>query len=87
MKARVLGSKTLKAKLQELAERRVVVEDGMGLFSEDEEQRRKRLREVEIQLQEVADGVVEGMICKFESKRFIRVLPFPSPIDRVLFSI
>ena len=72
MKARVLDSGMLKAKLQELAGRRVVVEDGMGLFNE-EKGRRKRLQEVEKQLNEVAEEIVEGMICKFESKRFIRV--------------
>ncbi|CUS08264.1 unnamed protein product [Tuber aestivum] len=71
MKARVLDSGTLKVKLQELASRRVVVEDGMGLFS-GEKGRRKRLQEVEKQLNEVAEEIVEGMICKFESKRFIR---------------
>jgi len=72
MKTRVLGSGMLKAKLQELAGRRVVVEDRMGLFNE-EKRGRKRLQEVERQLNEVAEEIVEGMICKFESKRFIRV--------------
>ncbi|PUU83848.1 hypothetical protein B9Z19DRAFT_962218 [Tuber borchii] len=71
MKTRVLDSGMLKAKLQELAGRRVVVEDGMGLFNEEKGQR-KRLQEVEKQLNEVAEEIVEGMICKFESKRFIR---------------
>lgn len=78
MKTRVLDSTMLKAKLQELASRRVVVEDRIGLLNE-EKGRQKRLQEVEKQLNEVAEEIVEGMICKFESKRFIRVC-YPSSI-------
>jgi len=78
MKTRVLDSRMLKAKLQELASRRVVVEDRIGLLNE-EKGRQKRLQEVEKQLNEVAEEIVEGMICKFESKRFIRVC-YPSSI-------
>lgn len=74
MKSAVLQSAMLLAKMRELAERRVHVEEDMGVFQADASGRRgRRLREVERQLQEVAEGIVDGMICKFESKGFIRV--------------
>ncbi|KAH0610659.1 uncharacterized protein H6S33_012186 [Morchella sextelata] len=73
MKARVLRSPMLVRKLRELAERRVAVEEGMGVFEGDGSGRReKRRREVEAQLGEVTERIVDGMICKFESKGFIR---------------
>lgn len=74
MKTRVLSSGMLRAKLRELAERRVVVEEQMGVYDGDGSGKRvKRKKEVERQLQEVTEKMVDGMICKFESKSFIRV--------------
>lgn len=74
MKSSVLRSAMLIAKRRELAERRVHVEEDMGVFEGDASGRRaKRKKEVERQLQEVTEGIVDGMICKFESKSFIRV--------------
>lgn len=80
MKAKVVGSAMVRWKISELAARRVEVEDERGLFGVRarsevawEKRRARRRAEIEKQLDEVADGVVEGMICKFESKRFIRV--------------
>ncbi|KAH8152643.1 uncharacterized protein LAJ45_03484 [Morchella importuna] len=74
MKARVLRSPMLVRKLRELAERRVAVEEGMGLFEGDIGSGRSAARrcEVERQLGEVTDRIVDDMICKFESKGFIR---------------
>ncbi|KAL7272195.1 hypothetical protein RUND412_005023 [Rhizina undulata] len=81
MKQRVLRSEMLRGKIKELAEKRLVEEEGRGMFDgvhsqggkmAKETRKQRRRREVEKQLEEVADGVVEGMICKFESKKFIR---------------
>lgn len=75
MKSRVLRSPMLVRKLRELAERRVAVEEGMGLFEGEIGTGRcaARRSEVERQLGEVTERIVDGMICKFESKGFIRV--------------
>lgn len=75
MKTAVLRSAMLMAKLRGLAEKRVLVEDELGMFGCDgaAEKRVRRKAEVERQLQEVTDKIVDGMICKFESKSFIRV--------------
>lgn len=78
MKTAVLRSAMLMAKLRSLAEKRVLVEDELGMFGRDgvAEKRVRRKAEVERQLQEVTDKIVDGMICKFESKSFIRVRLF-----------
>ncbi|KAI9686685.1 MAG: hypothetical protein M1820_010580, partial [Bogoriella megaspora] len=77
MKAMILSSPMLRGKIAELAEGRVAVEEGEGLFrtglgTRDVVARERRRREVEKQLVEVVDGMTEDMICKMESKRFIR---------------
>ncbi|KAI5838824.1 acyltransferase-domain-containing protein [Morchella snyderi] len=78
MKARVLRSPMLVRKLHELAERRVLVEErqrGGGVEADADAgaaRRERRRREVEAQLGEVTERIVDGMICKFESKSFIR---------------
>lgn len=48
---------------------------GAGLSSATERLKAKERRrdEIEKQLVDVAEGIVDGMICKFENKRFIRV--------------
>lgn len=74
MKTAVLRSAMLIVKLRDLAEKRVLVEEEMGVFGGDVLLKRvRRKKEVERQLQEVTEKIVDGMICKFESKSFIRV--------------
>ncbi|KAL9089425.1 MAG: hypothetical protein Q9165_005746 [Trypethelium subeluteriae] len=78
MKGMVLASPMLRNKIAKLAEGRVAVEEREGLFvvqdggRRDVPGREKRRREVERQLGEVAAEMTDGMICKMESKRFIR---------------
>lgn len=87
MKARVVGNPMLKAKIRELAAKRVDVEDvEEGRFGTGEAQGRgaegekggrlqkkeRRRRELETQLEEVVESMTDAMICKMESKRFIR---------------
>lgn len=75
MKAAVLRTPMLKRRIVELAERRVESEKiqgllGSGLKGEKNAQRRRD--EIEISLQEVAAELTNAMICKMESKHFIR---------------
>ncbi|KAL1642610.1 hypothetical protein SLS58_005380 [Diplodia intermedia] len=82
MKARVTGNPMLKARIRELAARRVDVEDGeegrFGGVGEGKEgagrarEKERRRREVQTQLEEVVEAMTDDMICKMESKRFIR---------------
>ncbi|KAF1846631.1 acyltransferase-domain-containing protein [Cucurbitaria berberidis CBS 394.84] len=82
MKGRVLSSPMLVAKVRELATKRVEVEAKEGLLGEEAqngsggvgEQDRKLKRRVQIEesLMEVSETWTDGMICKMESKGFIR---------------
>lgn len=75
MKAAVLRTPLLKQRVRELAQRRVNVEAAQGLLGEGGERQRgslRRLEEIEKGLQEVAENLTDGMICKMESKHFIR---------------
>ena len=75
MKAAVMGTATLKAKITELAEKRVHVEEAEGLLGEDglkEIKKTKRKEELEESLRQVAYETTDNMICKMESKMFIR---------------
>lgn len=81
MKARVTGNPMLKAKIRELAAQRVEVEDreegrfgGVGEKARRRgaKEKERRRREVQTQLEEVVEGMTDDMICKMESKRFIR---------------
>jgi hypothetical protein len=78
MKHEVLATPMLNAKIEELAEKRVDVEEKEGRFGDRLEdkmvdgKRGKRKVEIERSLRELADEWTESMICKFESKRFIR---------------
>jgi len=75
MKAAVMGTATLKAKIRELAEKRVQVEEAEGLLGEDglkEVKKAKRKEELEESLRQVAYETTDNMICKMESKMFIR---------------
>lgn len=75
MKAAVLRTPLLKQRIRELAQRRVDVEATQGLLEEGGEKQRRcleRLEEIEKGLQEVAENLTDTMICKMESKHFIR---------------
>jgi glycerol-3-phosphate O-acyltransferase len=76
MKAKVVGSPMLRAKVEELAKRRVEVEEQQGLlYAKDAsmaEKKERRRRELEGSLLEVAEQITDDMICKMESKRFLR---------------
>ena len=75
MKAGVSSSPMLKSRIRELAQRRVDVERDEGLLGEGEKRDRRcqqRRDEIEQSLEEVAADLTDKMICKMESKRFIR---------------
>ncbi|KAI7082109.1 acyltransferase [Hortaea werneckii] len=81
MKGMVMAQERLQKKIAELAGKRVEVEihEGLlgpkGLEGEAHEHRKRRLerrREIEAQLREVAEDWTDKMICKMESKYFIR---------------
>ncbi|KAL8940676.1 MAG: hypothetical protein Q9216_002698 [Gyalolechia sp. 2 TL-2023] len=75
MKAAVLRTPMLQQRIQDSADRRLDAEEKQGLFGPDSEKARKRSarkEEIVTSLQEVATSLTDGMICKFESKRFIR---------------
>lgn len=75
MKTAVMATPVLQRKIKELAKRRVAVEEEQGLFGDAVEtvrRREKRREEIETSLKEVAWDWTDAMICKFESKRFIR---------------
>ena len=81
MKTRVLNNPMLVAKVQELAERRVEVEAKEGLLGieaqngggvGEKDRKAKRKTQIEESLIEVSETWTDGMICKMESKNFIR---------------
>lgn len=82
MKARVLNNPMLVRKVRELAEKRVEVEAKEGLLGEEVmngnggegggDQKRMRRTQIEESLMEVSETLTDSMICKMESKRFIR---------------
>ncbi|KAK5121775.1 hypothetical protein LTR85_004650 [Meristemomyces frigidus] len=81
MKGMVMAQPKLQNKMAELAAKRVEVEihEGLlgpkGLEGEEDEHRKRRLdrrREIEGQLREVAEDWTDKMICKMESRYFIR---------------
>ena len=76
MKASVLSASLLQNRIADLAERRVVVEEKDGLLRKDDPEytlkRMRRREELEAGLQQVAEKLTDNMICKMESKAFIR---------------
>lgn len=71
----VMSKPMLRAKIEELAEKRVLVEESQGKFGvgvKDLKKRSLRKEEIEKSLTEVAAKWTDQMICKMESKRFIR---------------
>ncbi|KAJ4342672.1 hypothetical protein N0V87_000881 [Didymella glomerata] len=81
MKTRVLNNPMLVAKVRELADKRVEVEAREGLLGVEaqngsgvgeKDRRAKRKTQIEESLLEVSETWTDGMICKMESKNFIR---------------
>lgn len=76
MKSLILESPLLQNKIKELAETRLGVEEEEGLLNVKEgtleQKKRKRQNELEDNLKDVVDTMMDNMICKMESKRFIR---------------
>lgn len=79
MKSRVLSNPRLVGKVRELAARRVHVEAREGLLGDvglepagEKDRRTKRRVQIEESLMEVSETLTDNMICKMESKSFIR---------------
>lgn len=75
MKATVLRTPMLRKRIEQLAKQRVEEEERQGLLGDEKDRFRTKTRrktELESSLQEVAAELTDGMICKMESKRFIR---------------
>lgn len=77
MKANIMANSLLQGKMSELAEARLDVEEKEGLLGTDssktlEKSRSTRKVEIIANLQEVVDTMTDNMICKMESKSFIR---------------
>lgn len=77
MKSTILASNMLQGKVRELASTRLAVEEKEGLVAIKEgatldEKRARRRHEIESSLREVVDTMLDNMICKMESKTFIR---------------
>ena len=75
MKAMVMRTPMLRQRIEELAAKRVDVEERQGLFGEGDERIKRaaqRREEITTSLQEVATDLTDSMIFKPESKRFIR---------------
>ena len=75
MKATVLRMPTLKNRINQLAEARLEAEAQRGILGEGKDILHNKIRrqtEIVSSLQEVAADLTDGMICKMESKTFIR---------------
>ncbi|KAI1814386.1 glycerol-3-phosphate acyltransferase [Poronia punctata] len=76
MKNSVVSAPLLQTRISELAEKRLQVEEKEGWFKKDDKnyaaKRAQRRIVVEAGIREVAEKMTEDMICKFESKTFIR---------------
>lgn len=77
MKADIMKNPLLQGKMSELADLRLDVEEKEGLLVKDSSKTRDKCRmvrknEIIANLQEVVDTMTDNMICKMESKNFIR---------------
>jgi hypothetical protein len=72
MRAAVMAAPMLRARIDGLAAARVEVEARAGLVAGGAEGTERRAREIREGLEVYAEGLVEDMICKMESKTFIR---------------
>lgn len=89
MKNQIMKSPFLRARILDLAQKRVAMELENGMLSggvekikgeqakEEELLKRKNRRQAELlgNLEEVVLRDIDGMICKMENKKFIRVCP------------
>lgn len=89
MKNQIMKSPFLRARILDLAQKRVAMEFKEGMLSggiektngeqakEEELFKRENQRQAELltSLEEVVSRDIDGMICKMESKKFIRVCP------------
>lgn len=71
-----MSTPILQQRISELAQKRIDVEVKEGLLNKDDmmfaSKRAQRKTSIEQSLQEVAEKLTDEMICKFESKTFIR---------------
>lgn len=76
MIASVLSTPILQQRIRELAEKRLKVEEETGLLRKDDilyaAKKGQRRSAIEQSLQELCEKWTDGMICKMESKSFIR---------------
>lgn len=76
IKSWILESPLLQNKVEELAETRLAVEEKEGLLNMKDgtldQKRTKRKHEIEGNLKDVVETMMDNMICKMDSKRFIR---------------
>lgn len=76
MRTAVMSSDILRKKITELADKRIALEQRDGILNPDdpmfEARRAHRKSEMETSISQVAEGMVQEMICKLESKTFIR---------------
>ncbi|PHH92412.1 hypothetical protein CDD83_7481 [Cordyceps sp. RAO-2017] len=76
MKSSVLSAPLLQERIAQLAENRVAVEEREGFFNKNDKdfgmKRTQRRNVLESSLREVAEKLTDDMICKMESKTFIR---------------
>ncbi|CAI4213037.1 unnamed protein product [Parascedosporium putredinis] len=72
----ILSAPLLQSRIAELAEKRLRVEEEQGILDVQDPayhvKRAQRRSELETGLQQVAEKLTDNMICKFESKPFIR---------------
>lgn len=77
MKSLIVENPIVKNKVAELANTRLAIEEKEGLLSIQEgstldEKRARRRNEIRDNLREVVDSMTDNMICKMDSKSFIR---------------
>lgn len=76
MKASIMASTILTDKIMDMAEKRLLVEEKEGTLDKTSKDfarhRARRKNEIVTGLQEVVEVMTDQMICKMESKRFIR---------------
>lgn len=72
----VLAAPILRNRISDLADKRIAKEESEGLFDKNDPQyslkRQQRKSTIEKSLEELSEKLVGEMICKFESKPFIR---------------
>ena len=76
MVSTVLAAPILRNRITNLAEKRLAVEESEGLLDKKDplyrSKRSQRKSTIEKSLEELSEKIVSDMICKFESKPFIR---------------